>query len=204
MFGLFRKPKPKATPENLSEEIINLVKTDFEGIQEALTTFLKEHDEYKENENKIRNEIQWIPYVAGVLGVFMHSDAKYASRVIKHLAYIWETRFNDEVLPEDIHVIFKKRMDDYFTRFNRGMILRSQKGGEEIMKVLSDSLFDCANEGIYFFTDRSRQFEDTERILQLQLEDRQPWGMLELHVRETLMYCFSQYLKHFEKFNWRV
>lgn len=204
MFKFFKKSKPKATPKELAIEIFKLAKDASDDVQRELSNFLNEYEKYRENENRIRDEIQWIPYACGVLAVFVHSDAQTTRDVINELTGIWKDSFKHTESTSQIYNTFKNRMDGYFTRFNRGVSFRDAKGGKQaLMDTLTQALFDAANEGIYFFTDKERDAFDLDQIVMLEVEERKPWGMLEMHVRELFMQYFLPYTKHLEKFNWK-
>lgn len=185
----------KPTQSELAMFVFKLAQQAQDEVDTALERFLSEHPNYLANKNVIRDEIQWIPYVAGILGVFINFDLAKTRGVIDEMTDTWKNKLRHTDQTREIHARFSERMDAYFTRFNRGITYRNS---EDLMQVLIEGLHDCANEGIYFFTNEPRSMEDMDFIMMGEVEPRKPWGMLENFVRETLMNYFDPYTRQIQ------
>ncbi|WP_339706082.1 hypothetical protein [Algoriphagus aquimarinus] len=188
--------KEKQTDSELAMLIFKLAKQAQDEVDIAFDRFLSEHSNYQHNKNMIRDEIQWIPYVAGILAVFVNFDLDKKRKVIDEMTEIWKNKLQHTDQTKEIYKRFSERMDAYFTRFNRGI---SYRDSEDLMKIMNEGLFDCANEGIYFFTDKTRSIEDMDFIMLGKVEPRQAWGILEIFVRETLVNYFYSYTRQIQK-----
>lgn len=139
----------KPTQGELAMFVFKLAQQAQDEVDTALERFLSEHPNYLANKNVIRDEIQWIPYVAGILGVFINFDLAKTRGVIEEMTDTGKNLLRCTDQTREINAPFSERMNAYFTRFNRGIKYRNS---EDLIQVLTEGLHDCTNEGIYFFT----------------------------------------------------
>lgn len=200
MFNLFKKKPKGLDARQRALEVIRVAKQTISDWQQDTNKFLIEYPEYEAQRNKIIDEIQWIPYVSALIGIHASSNFKIANDTINSLVDILGTATLDEKpLSEEQLKLIKYRLNAYLVRFNRSVTLRDQANasGKKIMEILSEAIFDCANEGVYYFTDK-KNYVLASIDNSFKLEKRVPYGMLEMHVRETLMKYFMAFAKHFQ------
>lgn len=201
MFNIFKKKSKGLDSKQRAHEVIRVVSQTTEDWERNTTQFLIDHPEFALQKNKIFDEIQWIPYVSAFTSILATSNFKTANDSIKSLADILSTSMIDgEPFSETKIKEISNRLNAYLVRFNRSLVLNNgiNANDEGLMNTLSDAIFDCANEGIYYFTNTKR---DPHKIAAntYALEKRVPFGVLEIHVRETLMKYFMAFAEHFQK-----
>ncbi len=165
--------------------------------------FLDKHPQFLSFNANIIVESQNVIIAAGLIAIRLLTDVPFARAVVERAVEVYsvvkEEKTDTGFSPDDLEN-FKKRMDSYLVRFNRGMILRLV-GNEVHPSIFEEAVKDLGNEATKFITGepRSAELADFEDALLLQTRIKEE-DELERHMTGVFRQFIFQYKKHFSEY----